>query len=369
MRGTSAKARPPAHCTPLRVCASAHYWALSFLVTFGTAAAPLAAQAPAGTLIVINKSDNTAVLLDLPEGRVVATLPTGMGPHEVAVAPGGRWAVVSNYGEPQAPGHTLTLIDVWRGAVVRTVELGAQRPHGLAWTPDGRTVVVTVEASRAVLPVDARHWTVGRALATGQETSHMVAVSPDGRRAYVGNIGGGSVSLLDLRRPGDPRITQTGRGTEGVAVSPDGREVWAVNRSGNTVSVLDARSLETLATLPCADFPIRVKFTPDGRRVLVNAARSSDLHIFDPVTRQAVGTVPFPLDTARAVPTLLGDQFARSAVPVGVLAAPGNALAYVALSAMGEVVEIDLGSRTVVRRFAVGHEPDGLGYSPVRVRR
>ena len=356
----------PAHFAPLRVCASAHYLALSLLVTLG---APLAAQAPTGTLIVLNKSDNTAMLLALPEGRVVATLPTGTGPHEVAVAPGGRWAVVSNYGDPQAPGHTLTLIDVRGGVVVRTVELGAQRPHGLAWTPDGRTVLVTVETSRAVLPVDARHWTVGPALSTGQETSHMVAVSPDGRRAYVGNIGSGSVSALDLRAPGAPRITQTGRGTEGVAISPDGREVWAVNRSANTVSVLDARSLDTLATLPCADFPIRVKFTPDGRHVLVNAARSSDLHIFVAATRLSAGTVSFPLDTTRAVPTLLGEQFARSAVPVGVLAAPGNAVAYVALSALGEVVEIDLGSRAVVRRFVVGHEPDGLGYSPVRVRR
>jgi len=368
MSGTSMKAFLTSHFTPLRVCAPAHYLALTLLVTL-LAAAPLGAQAPSGTLLVVNKSDNTVMLLDLPVGRVAATLPTGAGPHEVAVAPDGRWAVVSNYGEPQAPGHTLTLIDIRRGAVVRTVELGAQRPHGLAWTPDGRTVLVTVETAGAVLPVDARHWTVGRPLVTGQETSHMVAVSPDGRRAYVGNIGSGSVSQLDLLHPGDPRITQTGRGTEGVAVSPDGREVWAVNRSANTVSVLDARSLDTLATLPCADFPIRVKFTPDGRHVLVNAARSSELHLFDAATRQAVGTVAFPLDTTRAVPTLLGQQFARSAVPVGVLAAPGSALAYVALSAMGEVVEIDLGIRSVVRRFTVGREPDGLGYSLVRVRR
>jgi len=367
MRARTAKLPSPMHCAPLRVCASAHSLVLAFLVTL-LAAQALGAQGPSGTLLVANKSDATITLLDLPEGRVVGVLQTGAGPHEVAVAPGGRWAVVSNYGEPQAPGHTLTLIDVRRGAVVRTVELGVQRPHGLAWTPDGQTVLVTSETARAVIPVEARHWTVGRAIATGQETSHMIAVSPDGRWAYVGNIGSGSVTQLDLRHPGASRVTQTGRGTEGVAISPDGRQVWAVNRSANTVSVLDARTLDTLATLPCADFPIRVKFTPDGRRVLVNAARSSELHIFDAATRQAVGTVAFPLDTMRAVPTLLGEQFARSAVPVGVLAPPGSAVAYVALSAMGEVVEIDLGSRVVIRRFDVGHEPDGLGYSPVRVR-
>jgi DNA-binding beta-propeller fold protein YncE len=336
--------------------------------------APLAAgaqdQTPGGTLIVLNKSDGTAFLLDLPSGRIAASVPVGEAPHEAAVSPDGRWAAISNYGTARSPGHTLTIVDVARGAVLRTVDLTPhQRPHGLAWTPDGRRVLVTSETDRAVLPVDAASWTVGEAIPTGQETSHMIAVAPDGARAYVGNIGGGSVSMLDLRQDRLLRVTQTAGGTEGVAVRPGGREVWAVNRTANSVSVLDARSLDTLATLPCADFPIRVRFTPDGRHALVTAARSSELHVFDAAARRVVASVAFPLDTARATPTLLGSQFARSAVPVGALPLPGNGVAWVALSAMGEVVEVDLRTRAVVRRVDVGREPDGLGYSPVRVGR
>lgn len=327
-------------------------------------------QAPGGTLIVLNKSDGTAFLLDLPSGRIAASVPVGEAPHEVAVSPDGRWAAISDYGTARSPGHTVTILDVARGAVVRTVDLAPhQRPHGLAWTPDGRRILVTSEPDRAVIPVDVASWTVGDAIPTGQETSHMVAVAPDGARAYVGNIGGGSVSMLDLRQGRLLRVTQTAGGTEGLAVRPGGREVWAVNRTANSISVLDARSLDTLATLPCADFPIRVRFTPDGRRALVTAARSSELHVFDASARRAEGSVAFPLDTARATPTLLGSQFARSAVPVGALPLPGNTVAWVALSAMGEVVEVDLGTRTVVRLIDVGREPDGLGYSPIRVGR
>ena len=43
----------------------------------------------AATLIVVNKSDATASLIDLASGRVLVTLPTGAGPHEVAVSPDG----------------------------------------------------------------------------------------------------------------------------------------------------------------------------------------------------------------------------------------------------------------------------------------
>ncbi|HYV96031.1 MAG TPA: hypothetical protein VE967_01100, partial [Gemmatimonadaceae bacterium] len=56
------------------------------------------AQRPTGTLVASNMNDNTATLIDAASGRVLATLPTGEGPHEVAISHDGRWAVVSNYG-------------------------------------------------------------------------------------------------------------------------------------------------------------------------------------------------------------------------------------------------------------------------------
>jgi YVTN family beta-propeller protein len=355
---------------PRSVGAFAGVLGLAALLASAPETAGAQERAPSGTLIVLNKSDGTALLIDLPGGGVAASVPTGEGPHEVAVSPDGRWAVISNYGTAGAPGHTLTLVDVPRGAVARTVDLAPHtRPHGLAWTPDGRWVLVTAETERAVLEVETAGWSVRRAIPTGQQTSHMVAVAPDGRRAYVGNIGGGAVSMLDLREGRLLRVTQTGAGTEGIAVRPGGGEVWAVNRGANSISVLDPRTLDTLATLPCADFPIRVRFTPDGRLALVTTARSGELHLFDASARRSLGAVRFPLDTARAAPTLLGDQFANSVVPVGVLPLPGNTLAWVALSAMGEVVEVDLATRSVVRRIAVGREPDGLGFSPRLVAR
>ena len=48
------------------------------------------ALAQAATLVVANKGEATASLIDLPSGQVVATLPTGDGPHEVGMSPDGR---------------------------------------------------------------------------------------------------------------------------------------------------------------------------------------------------------------------------------------------------------------------------------------
>src|SRR5688572_27017168 len=89
--------------------------------------APTAASttaAPSGTVIVANMGDHTATLIDVASKRVVATLPTGQGAHEVAVSHDGRWAVVSNYGVRGAPGNSLTVIDVPGAVVSRTIDLG-----------------------------------------------------------------------------------------------------------------------------------------------------------------------------------------------------------------------------------------------------
>lgn len=43
-----------------------------------------AASAQSGGLVVLNKAETTASLVDLASGAVAATLPTGIGPHEVA---------------------------------------------------------------------------------------------------------------------------------------------------------------------------------------------------------------------------------------------------------------------------------------------
>ncbi len=58
-----------------------------------TALLASASPAAAGTLVVANKAEATVSLVDVASGEVVATLPTGAGPHEVAVSPDGgrRW--------------------------------------------------------------------------------------------------------------------------------------------------------------------------------------------------------------------------------------------------------------------------------------
>ena len=336
----------PIRSTPLRLAAP----------LLGMAACGLAAAADPGVLLVGNKSGHTLWALDLASGEKVASWETGRGPHEVVVSPDGRRAVVTNYGDRENEGNTLTVVDFERGETA-AVDLGGDtRPHGVAFLPGG-DLVVTTEGSDHVVVVDAGEGRVTKRIAVGEGVAHMVAVSPGGRHAWVTNISAGTLEKVDLEAGSVTGTLVTGKGAEGVAVTPDGREVWVTNRGDDTVSVVDPETLSVLATLESPGFPIRVAMTPDGRHALVTNARAATLSVFDIASRARVHTVQIADPDAEYPPTLLGD----SALPIGVLVHPDGSRAFVAISGANEVAVLDTGTWRVTGLWKTGREPDALG--------
>ncbi|MES2124030.1 MAG: hypothetical protein V4503_05000, partial [Gemmatimonadota bacterium] len=185
-------------------------------------ALPLGAQ----TLVVANMNDTTAQLLDISTGTVRATFPTTSVPHEVAVSPNGKWAVVTDYGAQQ-PGRTLTLIDVAAGKVAKTISFAPyQRPHGAVFLNDNRTLVVTAERDSLLVLVDVEQGKITGTKRAGQRVGHMVAIPRDQRTAFVANIASGTLSIVDLAGTAEPVVVPVGTQTEGIAVTHDGRQVW-----------------------------------------------------------------------------------------------------------------------------------------------
>ena len=321
-----------------------------------------AAQGPA--LVVLNKAEASASIISLADGRTIATMPVGNGPHEVAISPDGSWAVAANYGA-QTTGNSLTVLDLRNRKPVRTIELGSYaRPHGIAWLPDGKHVVVTSEQAKAVVIVDVPNGKIDRAIETGQP-GHLMTLAKDGHRAWTANIASGSVSLVDLDKGTVIKTVVTGRGPEGHDLSPDGRELWAADRTLNRITVLDANTLDSIATIPTGEFPNRLHFTPDGKWVLVSNIRSGYVDVIDAATRRSVDHITFAFDSTKANPTMLG-AMGRTPQPEGILIAPDGKRAWIALSAINRIAEVDIAGRRVVRYLTTGQEPDGMGYVVLR---
>jgi DNA-binding beta-propeller fold protein YncE len=74
-----------------------------------------------------------------------------------------------------------------------------------------------------------------------------------------------------------------------------------------------------------------------------------------------VDHINFAFDSTQANATMLGGM-GRSPQPEGILIAPDGRRAWIALSAMNRLAEVDLSTRKVLRYLTTGREPDGMAY-------
>lgn len=238
-----------------------------------------AAGSDQGSLLVLNKSENTLAIIDPATLKVLARVPTGEAPHELTASADGRFAFVCNYGTAERPGNTISVIDIALRKEVKRVDLGALlRPHGV--TESGGRIYFTIEGSRAVARYDpvAGHvdWTMG----TGQGGTHMVVVAAASGKIYTANRESDTVSAIAPEKGSSAwKLTQisVGKGPEGIGLSPDEREVWVAHRGDGGLSIIDTATDQVKATLKVGRAPIRVKFTPDGKRVLISDSQGGDI--------------------------------------------------------------------------------------------
>jgi YVTN family beta-propeller protein len=331
-------------------------------VTLLAAALPLGAQrGPTGTLVVSNMNDHTATVLDAATGRVVATLPTGEGPHEVTISHDGRWALVSNYGVRGKPGSTITVIDVRQATVARTITLtGFQRPHGMAFFPGDTTFAVTSEAGQAVVVVDFRDGHVLTSLPTKGRASHMLAMTARGNRVVTANIADGTVSVLDPSGRDSARLITVARAPEGITITPDGNTIWAGSNRDSVVLVVDSRSGTAIDTLRAFGMPYRLAITPDSRLAIVTDPVKAEIRGFAVATRRQTFSIAVPRDSLVATAEVPG-----SPSPEGLAVSRDGKWAFVTLQGRNRVVTIDLDRGVIVAYAPTGIWSDGIGYSPL----
>lgn len=301
-----------------------------------------------GTLIVTNKEPSTATIIDVATGRVLATLPTGNGPHEVVLSKDGRIAVVTDYFGSTGPGNTLTVIDVPAKRVVRTISLGQyRRPHGIVYLPGDSLVAVTSESTQNVVIVAVSSGEIRKAIPTQHQGSHMVAVTGDGKRAWTGDIGSNTVSELDIPSGAYVRSISVPAQPEAINVTPDGREVWVGSNSTGRVSVVDPAAGTVTTAAEGVSWPYRVLFTPDLTTVILPDLRRDEVRFLDRASRRELSRLSMP-----------------GAGPQGVTITPDGRYLLESLSQQARVVVVDMHTRAVVGHIPAGQTPDGIAYTP-----
>lgn len=318
------------------------------------------AAGPSGTVIISNMNDNTAMLLDARTRSLLATLPTGRAPHEVATSHDGRWALVSNYGVRDAIGNTITVIDVDAHTVARTIDLGEYtQPHGMAFFPGDTLFAVTAQAARALLVVDFRTGRVVKRLGSGGRVPHMLGLSADGTRMVTGNIADATLAIFAPFSSDTSHSVKVPAQPEGVAISPDGTRAWVGSNKDSVVTVVDVASGAVLATLRGFGLPYRTAITPNGARAIITDPMHATVRIFDANTLRELHAIAIPRDSLVATAEVPG-----SPSPEGVTTSRDSRWAFVTLQGRNRYITIDLERAAITGYGVTGTWSDGIAFSP-----
>lgn len=299
-----------------------------------------AASTPANAVLVLEKEQNSLVIVDPASLAIVARVPAGENPHEVAVSDDGSTAYISNYG-----GNTISRVDLGAQKALPPIDLGALRqPHGLEFV-SGK-LFFTAEGSKVAGRYDPTTQKIDWVIGTGQNRTHMVIASKDLHTVLTSNVSSATISVIE-NQGRDWNITNipVGKGSEGFDLTPDGKELWVANAMDHTISVIDLAQKKVVDTLPSTTNANRLKITLDGKYAFVSNLGGSDLLVIDTATRK-------PFKTIRT-----------SASTEGLLMSPDGAYVYTTLNDRNSVAVIDLKTFNVKGEVKTGKGPDGLAWA------
>ena len=163
-------------------------WKVTATLDAGPSAGRLLLQPDEGYLWAA--SADGIVAIDPSKQRVVKRIPTGSGPHDLALSGDGRTLFVTNAGA-----GTTSVVDVHRLEVARHVPTGA-RPVSVAWSPLASAAYVASEDG-AVLVLDPDR-AEPRARIDAVAGLSLIRFGPAKHLGFLVNPGRNSVYVLDV---------------------------------------------------------------------------------------------------------------------------------------------------------------------------
>lgn len=236
--------------------------------TSGIAVSPdgsrvFAANLFGGELTVLNTANNTLG----PALPLISTLQRG-GYGRVAVAPDGSSVYVANQ-------TNRMFVQVNLGGGPPTALTPDMAPIDLAFTPDGQRLLLAgcknFCAPGAVLPFTVGNGDFGRVSYVGSKP-YRIVVSSDGTRAYLANLGGSTISVLETASLSEVGQVQVGAVPTALALTADGRRLYAASDDASTVTAIDTATRTVAGSARVGGGAREIAVSSDGQILFVSTA-------------------------------------------------------------------------------------------------
>jgi YVTN family beta-propeller protein len=253
-------------------------------------ALPLSLHAQSWRLYVDNSNGEDVSVIDLNSLKLVDDISIGASLiHGLALTPDGNLLFVTVESD-----HTLRLVDTRTKQMMATVKLSG-RPNECAVTPDGRYVAVPIRDGDSVDIVDVMEKKVVKTLPIKEP--HNAVSTASNRYLFVSSMGSNAVNVIDLKTMSFSAVIPAGGRPRPYVISSDGKTLYvAVSylHGFDIVSIADKKVLQRVEMPARHQGPPRPRkfetpdtlthglaLTPDGKELWVTSLLDDCIYIYD----------------------------------------------------------------------------------------
>jgi YVTN family beta-propeller protein len=216
----------------------------------------------------IVQSPGAVDVIDTASLAKVKSIPVKGGIHNVYVTPDGKFAVAGSI-----PGKVINVIDTGTNTLTWTLPMSAGiRPMAFTRNADGSTKEIVVQLSDfhgfAVVDFAARKEIRRVTLPDppGQEKemqgiqgapAHGLAITPDGKTLWVTSKYYGYVAAYSLPDCKLLKVVPVGSHPEWLTIPPDGKSLYVALAGDDAVVVVDNKKMQVVKTIPVGAVPKR----------------------------------------------------------------------------------------------------------------
>ena len=270
-------------------------------------------------VITANKDDSNISIIDTSDTSMPRHVSIGKNPEFVRVfgymayvtyEPSSKSGPPSKSGtketdkdEDKTPGH-IAIVDLKQGKVIKDI-IGKPETEGIEFSRDGKKMMVTNESDNSITVHDMSSGELLETIPVGKygQRPRGIKVSPDGKTVVVTLEF--SDKLLVMNEKFDVlKEISTGKSPYGVSFDRVGERIFVAANKEKVLQVFDAKTFEKIKDIPTGERCWHFSFTPDDQQILLACGKSNEVVVIDAnkleVTKRLVdkdmpwGIVTFP---------------------------------------------------------------------------
>jgi YVTN family beta-propeller protein len=219
-----------------------------------------------------DKYDNSFVYrINRSNYQIDSVYPVGSVPKVVEVTPDNKYVLAANWCS-----YTVSVISVEKNKVVKSIKIG-RYPRGIAISNDSTRAYVAEMGGNRIHVINLQDFTTSF-IPIGSNPRAIV-LSPDNTMMYVTMNLSGRVASWNLVTNTAGKSVKTGNAARSLAISKDGSALYVVNYKSDTMSRVRTSDMKVTQNIKVCDEPIGITYDVPTRNTWV-ACYKGQIKIF-----------------------------------------------------------------------------------------